>query len=215
VRTFSQETLETFAWYSRVPVINSLTDAEHPCQALADLLTIQEKKGELEGLTLAFIGDGNNVANSLLLSAALTGMNFRFASPTAYTINDKILSMAREYTEESGADILITEDPGLAVSGADIVYTDVWTSMGQETEAGERRRAFEGYQVNRELMALARADAIFMHDLPAHRGEEVTDDVIDGEASMVFEQSENKMHLLKALLMEIIGGLEIPLADYR
>jgi ornithine carbamoyltransferase len=215
VRTFSQETLETFARYSRVPVINSLTDAEHPCQALADLLTIQEKKGELEGLTLAFIGDGNNVANSLLLSAALTGMNFRFASPTAYTINDKILSMAREYTEESGADILITEDPGLAVSGADIVYTDVWTSMGQETEAGERRRAFEGYQVNRELMALARADAIFMHDLPAHRGEEVTDDVIDGEASMVFEQSENKMHLLKALLMEIIGGLEIPLADYR
>jgi ornithine carbamoyltransferase len=215
VRTFSQETLETFARYSRVPVINSLTDAEHPCQALADLLTIQEKKGELEGLTLAFIGDGNNVANSLLLSAALTGMNFRFASPATYSINDTILDIAREYAEESSAAILITEDPKQAVAGADIVYTDVWTSMGQETEASERRQAFQGYQVNRELMALARADAIFMHDLPAHRGEEVTDDVIDGEASVVFEQSQNKMHLLKALLLEIIGGLEIPLADYR
>jgi ornithine carbamoyltransferase len=215
VRTFSQETLETFARYSRVPVINSLTDAEHPCQALADLLTIHEKKGEFEGLTLAFIGDGNNVANSLLLSTALTGINFRFASPAGYTINDKILGMAREYAEESGADILITEDPEQAVSGADIVYTDVWTSMGQEAEAEARRRAFEGYQVNRELLSMARADAIFMHDLPAHRGEEVTDDVIDGEASVVFEQSENKMHLLKALLLEIMGGLEIPLPDYR
>jgi ornithine carbamoyltransferase len=215
IRTFSQETLETFARYSRVPVINSLTDREHPCQALADLMTIHEKKGELEGLTLAFIGDGNNVANSLLLSAAITGMNFRFASPAGYTIDEEILGTARRHADESSADILITEDPRLAASGADIVYTDVWASMGQEGEAEERRRAFEGYQVNRELMALAHADAIFMHDLPAHRGEEVTDDVMDGEASVVFEQAENKMHLLKALLLEIIGGLEIPLADYR
>jgi ornithine carbamoyltransferase len=215
VRTFSQELLETFARYSRVPVINSLTDAEHPCQALADLMTIQEKKGELARLSLAFIGDGNNVANSLLLSAALTGMNFRFASPAGYTINEEVRRTAREYADASGAEILITEDPGQAVSGADIVYTDVWTSMGQEAQAGERRRAFAGFQVNRDLMSLARPDAIFMHDLPAHRGEEVTDDVIDGEASVVFEQAENKMHLLKALLLEVMGGLEIPLADYR
>jgi ornithine carbamoyltransferase len=215
IRTFSQATLETFAGHSRVPVINALTDREHPCQALADLMTIQEKKGELEGLNLAFIGDGNNVANSLLLGAALTGINFRFASPAGYTINDEILNIAREYARESGAEIFLTQDPRQAVTGADIVYTDVWASMGQEAEAEERRQAFSGYQVNGELLALARADAIFMHDLPAHRGEEVSDDVIDSEASVVFEQSENKMHLLKALLVEIIGGLEIPLADYR
>jgi ornithine carbamoyltransferase len=215
VRTFSQATLETFAGHSRVPVINALTDREHPCQALADLMTIQEKKGELEGLNLAFIGDGNNVANSLLLGAALTGMNFRFASPAGYAINSEILDAARGYAEASGAEIFLTQDPREAVSQGDIVYTDVWTSMGQEAEAEERRRAFSGHQVNGELLALARDDAIFMHDLPAHRGEEVTDDVIDGEASVVFEQSENKMHLMKALLLEIMGGLEIPLADYR
>jgi ornithine carbamoyltransferase len=215
IRTFSQETLETFARYSRAPVINSLNDVEHPCQALADLMTIREKKGEPEGLTLAFIGDGNNVANSLLLGAAITGMNFHFASPASYTISEKILDAGRGYAAESGAEILITEDPRQAVSQADIVYTDVWTSMGQEAEAVERRRAFDGYQVNRELLSLARGDAIFMHDLPAHRGEEVTDDVIDGETSVVFEQSENKMHLLKALLLEMLGGLEIPLADHR
>jgi ornithine carbamoyltransferase len=215
IRTYSQATLEMFAGHSRVPVINALTDREHPCQALADLMTIQEKKDELEGLNLAFIGDGNNVANSLLLGAVLTGMNFRFASPAGYTINNEILNVAREYAQESGAEIFLTQDPRQAVTGADIVYTDVWTSMGQEAEAGERWRAFSGYQVNGELVALARADAIFMHDLPAHRGEEVTDDVIDGEASVVFEQSENKMYLLKALLVEIMGGLEIPLADYR
>ncbi len=214
-RTLSQETLETFAGYSRVPVINSLTDLEHPCQALADLMTIYEKKGELEGLTLAFIGDGNNVANSLLLGAAITGMNFRFASPAGYTIIDKILDKARGCANESGAEIVITEDPEQAVSQADIVYTDVWTSMGQEAETEKRREAFAGYQVNSELLSLAREDAVFMHDLPAHRGEEVTDDVMDGQASVVFEQSENKMHLLKALLLEILGGLEISLPDYR
>ncbi len=215
IRTFSQKTLEDFASYSRVPVINSLTDLEHPCQALADLLTIYEKKGELKGLTLAFIGDGNNVAHSLLLGAALAGMNFRFASPAGYEINEDILNAARQYAAESGSEILCTEDPRQAVSGADIVYTDVWASMGQEAEAEKRQRAFAGFQVNSELLSLAGEDAIFMHDLPAHRGEEVTDDVIDGESSVVFEQSENKMHLLKALLMEILGGLEIPLADYH
>jgi ornithine carbamoyltransferase len=215
VRTFSQQTLELFASYSRVPVINSLTDLEHPCQALADLLTIYEKKGELEGLTMAFIGDGNNVAHSLLLGAALTGMNFHFAAPAGYEVDGDILNAARQYAAKSGSEILCTADPRQAVTGADIVYTDVWTSMGQEVETEKRRRAFEGFQVNRELLSLAGENAIFMHDLPAHRGEEVTDDVMDGEASVVFEQSENKMHMLKALLMEILGGLEISLPDYH
>jgi len=214
-RTFSHHTLETLAAYSRVPVINALSDLEHPCQALADLLTIYEKKGELEGLSIAFIGDGNNVAHSLLLGATLSGMSFRIASPTGYTANEKILNLALQYAAESGGAILCTEDPRQAVSQADIVYTDVWTSMGQESEAEKRRRAFAGYQVNSELLSLAKEDAIFMHDLPAHRGEEVTDEVIDGLQSVAFEQSENKMHLLKALLVEILGGSEILLPDYR
>jgi ornithine carbamoyltransferase len=215
VRTFSHRTLETFARYSRVPVINSLTDLEHPCQALADLFTIHEKKGQLEGLTLAFIGDGNNVANSLLLGAALTGMNFRIASPPGYGIQSEILDKAKQYAAASGSEIALLEEPRQAVSGADIVYTDVWTSMGQEAEAEKRRKAFAGYQVNSELLSLATKDAIFMHDLPAHRGEEVTDDVMDGESSVVFEQSENKMHVLKALLADMLGGLEISLPGYR
>jgi ornithine carbamoyltransferase len=215
VRTFSHEALETFARYSRVPVINSLTHVEHPCQALADLFTIFEKKGQLEGLTLTFIGDGNNVANSLLLGAAITGMNFRIASPPGYTIRKEMLATAKQYAAESGAEITLLEDPRQAAAGADIVYTDVWTSMGEEAEAEKRRKAFAGYQVNNGLLSLAAKDAIFMHDLPAHRGEEVTDDVMDGENSVVFEQSENKMHVLKALLADMLGGLEIPLPDLR
>jgi len=214
VRTYSQQTLETFASYSRVPVINSLTDMEHPCQALADLFTIYEKKGELQGLNIAFVGDGNNVAHSLMLASTLCGMNFRIASPKGYRVNDKILSKAQQYALENGAKIFIIEDPREAVEGADVVYTDVWTSMGQEAEAEKRRQAFAGYQVNRSLLALAREDAIFMHDLPAHRGEEVTDEVMDGSQSVVFEQSENKMYLLKALLTDILGGTEI-LSGYR
>jgi ornithine carbamoyltransferase len=214
-RTFSHLTLETLAKYSQAPVINSLSDREHPCQALADLLTIYEKKEGLEGLTLAYIGDGNNVANSLVLAATLCGINFRMASPAAYALKADILSLARNYAAASGSTVFCTQDPRQAVSGADIVYTDVWTSMGQESEAEKRRKAFTGYQVNTELLSLAKEDAIFMHDLPAHRGEEVTDDVMDGPRSVVFEQSENKMHLLKALLMDLLGGLEIGLADYR
>ena len=214
-RTFSHKTLETLARYSRVPVINSLSDLEHPCQALADLLTIYEKKEEFEGLTLAYIGDGNNVATSLILATTLCGINFRMASPAAYALKGTMLDLARDYAAESGCAVFCTEDPREAVTGADVVYTDVWTSMGQESEAEKRRQAFAGYQVNTELLSLAREDAIFMHDLPAHRGEEVTDDVMDGPQSVVFEQSENKMHMLKALLMDLLGGLEIELADYR
>lgn len=214
-RTFSHQTLEELARYSPAPVINSLSDLEHPCQALADLLTIYEKKEGLEGLTLAFIGDGNNVANSLLLAAAICGMHFRIASPADYTVKESILNLARDYAMESNGSVLCTENPREAVSGADIVYTDVWTSMGQESEVEKRRRAFIGYQVNSGLLSLASEDAIFMHDLPAHRGEEVTDDVMEGPQSVVFEQSANKMHLLKALLVDILGGLEISLSDYE
>jgi ornithine carbamoyltransferase len=211
-RTFSHRALEVLAEYSAVPVINALSDWEHPCQALADLLTITEKKGELQGLTLAFIGDGNNVARSLMLAASLSGMNFRIASPSAYAIDQETLSLAQNSAADG--DIVCTEEPRLAVEGADVIYTDVWASMGQEDEAKQRLKAFAKYQVDAALLALAKPDAIFMHDLPAHRGEEVTDEVIDGERSVVFEQAENRLHAQKALLAALLGGLEIPLAGY-
>ena len=214
-RTFSHQTLEILAGYSDVPVINALSDLEHPCQALADLLTIYEKKGELSGLTLAFIGDGNNVANSLLLAASLTGVNFRIASPPGYRVQERILNLAQGYAIDSGAEIYCTEEPQLAVSGADIVYTDVWTSMGQEVEAEQRRQVFAGYQLSSELLSLAKEDAILMHPLPAHRGEEVAEGILDSPQSVVFDQAENRMYLQKALLAQILGGLEIPLAGYR
>jgi len=213
-RTFSHQTLEILATYSRVPVINALSDLEHPCQALADLLTIYEKKGELNGLTLAFVGDGNNVAHSLLLAASLMGMNFRIASPTGYTVQERILQLAQGYATSSGAEILCTEEPRLVVSGADVVYTDVWTSMGQEAEADRRRQIFANYQVNSELLSLAREDAILMHPLPAHHGEEVAEGILASPKSVVFDQAENRMHLQKALLAGILGALGIPLAGY-
>jgi len=211
-RTFSHQTLEVLASHSNVPVINALSDLEHPCQALADLLTIYENKGELEGLTLAYVGDGYNVANSLILAAALTGINFRFASPRGYEIQERILHQAQSYAIDSGAEIFCTEEPHLAVNGADVVYTDAWTGMGQEAEADKRRQAFAGYQVNNELLSLAREDAIFMHCLPAHHGEEVAEGILDSPQSVVFDQAENRMHLQKALLADMLGGLEIPLA---
>jgi len=214
-RTFSHQTVEILASYSGVPVINALSDLEHPCQALADLLTIYEKKGELGDLTLSYVGDGNNVANSLLLAASLTGMNFRIATPARHAIQERILRLAQDYAITSGARIFCTEEPQLAVSGADVVYTDVWTSMGQEMEAQERRSIFINYQVNSELLSLAKEDAILMHPLPAHRGEEVAEDILDIPQSVVFDQAENRMHLQKALLAQMLGGLGIPLAGYR
>jgi len=214
-RTFSHQTLEMLASYSSVPVINALSDLEHPCQALADLLTIYEKKGELQGLTLAFVGDGNNVAHSLLLAASLVGMNFRIASPSGYAVQDRILRRAQEYAASNGAEIFCTEEPQLAVMGADVVYTDVWTSMGQEAEAQQRRLIFASYQVNNELLSLARGDAILMHPLPAHHGEEVAEGILDSPQSVVFDQAENRLYLQKALLAVMLGGLEIPLAAYR
>jgi len=213
-RTFSHQTLEVLANYSEVPVINALSDLEHPCQALADLLTIYEKKRKLEGLTLAYVGDGNNVAHSLMLAASLTRMNFRIASPDGYSVREGILHLAQGYAASNGTEILCTAEPRQAVSGADVVYTDVWTSMGQEAEAEQRRRTFAGYQINAALMSLAKEDAMLMHPLPAHHGEEVAEGILDSLPSVVFDQAENRMHLQKALLADILGGLEIPLAKY-
>ncbi|HEY94971.1 MAG TPA: ornithine carbamoyltransferase [Dehalococcoidia bacterium] len=205
-RTYSHQTIEILAEYAGVPVINALSDYEHPCQALADLQTIYEKKGTLKGITLAYIGDGNNIANSLALASALTGMNFRIASPEGYSLTKDVKKQVEKYTLHSGAIITFTSSPEEAVTGADVVYTDVWASMGQEDEAEERRKIFAHYQIDEKLMALAKDDAIFMHDLPAHRGEEVTDKVIESAQSVVFDQAENRLHAQKALLIKFLGN---------
>ena len=210
-RTFSHHSLEVLANYTSMPIINALTDLEHPCQALGDLLTIYEKKGELSGLTLAFIGDGNNVAHSLMLAASLVGMNFRIATPKGYAVQERVLLTAKSFAKNSSAEILCTEQPSLAVTGADVVYTDVWTSMGQETEAEQRRQIFADYQVNSELLSSAKEDAILMHPLPAHHGEEVAHGILDIPKSVVFDQAENRMHIQKAILAQMLGGLEIPI----
>jgi ornithine carbamoyltransferase len=204
-RTFKQETVVELARYADVPVINALSDGEHPCQALADLLTIREKKGSLPGVTVAFIGDGNNVANSLALGAGLAGMHLRLASPRGYEISEDVMNAAMAACRESGGSIHQTNDPQEAVRDADVVYTDVWASMGQEKEAGVRREDFAGFTVDSTLLSKARSDAIFMHDLPAHRGEEVTDEVIESAQSVVFDQAENRLHAQKALLSLILG----------
>jgi len=212
-RTFHHQTLDTLAVYSDIPIINALSDTEHPCQALSDLLTIYEKKGELPDLTLAYIGDGNNVAASLMLAASLAGMRFKIASPKGYQLPENVCDLAREYAGDSGAHIICTEDPAEAASGADAVYTDVWTSMGQEDEASRRRHIFADYQINKKLLSLAHEKAIIMHPLPAHHGEEVAEGILDSKQSVVFDQAENRLHLQKAILAEILGGLEIPLAS--
>jgi len=205
-RTFSHQTLLALAEHSSVPVINALSDLEHPCQALSDLLTIFEKKGKLAGLTLAFIGDGNNVANSLLLAASLSGMNFHIASPSGYEIKREILARGQELAAFSGSQVQLTSEPNEAVKDADIVYTDVWTSMGQETEAEKRRPVFSGYQVDEKLLSLAKRDALFMHPLPAHHGEEISPGLLDSPQSVVFDQAENRLHLQKAILAKLLKG---------
>jgi len=197
-RTFAHATVESLAEHATVPVINALSDKEHPCQALADLLTIYEKKGRLEGLTLAFIGDGNNVANSLLLASALVGMNFRIASPVGFEVSDEVVDLARDLAQ--GSKILRVGQPKVVADGADVVYTDVWASMGQEAEAERRRKDFAGYQVNAELLSLAAKDAILMHPLPAHHDEEIAPGLIDSPQSVVFDQAENRLHVQKAIL---------------
>ena len=205
-RTFKQETVEELARWADVPVINALSDGEHPCQALADLLTIYEKKGRWQGLTLCFVGDGNNVARSLMLGSAMVGMTFRIASPPGYAVPQTLVDKARHLAAASGGAIVCIDSPQEAARGADVLYTDVWASMGQEGELEKRRRDFAGYQVGPELVALAAPDAIVMHDLPAHRGEEIADEVIEGPQSVVFDQAESKLHILKAVLAFILAG---------
>jgi len=204
-RTFAQSTLEALAKYASVPVINALSDDEHPCQAVADLLTIYEKKGRFAGLSLAFVGDGNNVAASLAQGSAMVGMNFAIASPDGYGLPASVLAQAERLASRTGVSVRVVSAPEEAVRGADIVYTDVWTSMGQEDQHGERLRAFAGYQVNQRLLSLAAPDAIFMHDLPAHRGEETVDEVIDGPQSVVLDQAENRLHAQRAILALLMG----------
>jgi len=204
-RTFSQQTIDELAHWSSVPVINALSDRFHPCQALADIFTLQEKFGDLRGLKLAFVGDGNNVAHSLMLTALRLGMNFSIATPAGYEPDAEIVEQAEALAAVSGADLVITNDPCEAVRGAHAIYTDVWASMGQEDERETRRVTFAPYQVNQELLAHASDDAVFMHCLPAKRGEEVTDPVIESEQSVVFDQAENRLHVQKALLLMLIG----------
>jgi len=208
-RTFSQETLDILASHSSVPVINALSDLEHPCQALADLFTIYEKKGKFPGLTLAFIGDGNNVANSLLLSACLVGMNFHFASPPGYGIKEEIVNQGKKLAALSGSHVLITNNPYEATKDADTVYTDVWTSMGQEAEKEKRRIAFSGYQVDNRLLSSAKGNVLFMHPLPAHHGEEVSAGLLEDPHSVVFDQAENRLHLQKSLLVKLLSNPKV------
>jgi ornithine carbamoyltransferase len=208
-RTFSQETLNILAAHSSGPVINALSDMEHPCEALSDLLTIYEKKGKLLGLTLTFVGDGNNVANSLLLSACLLGMNFHFASPPGYEIKEEVLNQGKKFAALSGGQIKLTSNPHEAAKDADIIYTDVWVSMGQEAEAEKRRRDFSGYQVDNKLLSLAKRDVLFMHPLPAHHGEEISAGLLDDPRSVVFDQAENRLHLQKALLVKMLSNPKV------
>jgi ornithine carbamoyltransferase len=203
-RVFSQNTILELAHWSSVPVINALSDMYHPCQALADVMTIRERFGTLRGLKVAFVGDGNNVAHSLMLSAVRLGASLAVATPVGFGPNPEIVSQAEGLAAASGASLLIANDPAEAVSCAHVVYTDVWTSMGSESEAERRRMAFSKYQVSQSLFALARPDAIFMHCLPAHRGEEVTDEVIESPRSVVFDQAENRLHAQKALLLMLV-----------
>jgi ornithine carbamoyltransferase len=210
VRTFAQSTLEELARWAGVPVINALSDAQHPCQALADLLTIYEHKGEFPGLKLAYIGDGNNVAVSLALAAASVGLSFTIAAPKGYEMPAPAMKRALALAAQNECFIEVTDDPGVAVLGADIVYTDVWTSMGQEAESEARRKAFAGFQLDDKLVSMAKHDAIIMHPLPAHYGEEVAQGLLDGPQSVVFDQAENRLHVQKALLADMLGGLCFP-----
>jgi ornithine carbamoyltransferase len=206
LRTFAHETIDQMAHHASVPVINALSDLEHPCQALADYFTLQERFGGLKNICLAYVGDGNNVAHSLLLTCACLGSSIRIATPKGYEPNAKIVADARKIAKQTGAQIELLTDPGAAIAGADAVYTDAWASMGQEGEAELRAGIFPPYQVNAKLMAEAVPHAVFMHCLPAHRGEEVTDEVMDSEQSVIFEQAENRLHVQKSILYLLLGG---------
>jgi ornithine carbamoyltransferase len=205
LRTFGQDRLEALAEGATVPVVNSLSDYEHPCQILADLLTIREHRGGLEGAVIAYVGDGNNVTHSLLLGGAMAGMHVRVATPIGYEPIPQVVGRAREIARDTGGSVRVGNDPLAAVEGSDVIYTDVWASMGQEAEHAERVLVFTPFQVNGKLVARAAPDAIILHCLPAHRGEEITDDVIDGPQSVVWDEAENRLHTQKGLLLWLLG----------
>ncbi len=204
LRTFAHQTAVDLAKAAAIPVINALTDLLHPCQAMADFFTLKENRGDLKGMKLAYIGDGNNVCHSLLFAAAKTGMTISVATPAGYEPGQNVLQQAEQDGQATGVRILVTSDPEEAVQDADAVYTDVWASMGQESEKAKRAEIFASYQVNRQLMDRAKSSALFMHCLPAHRGEEVTDEVIDSPQSIVFDQAENRLHVQKAIMLLLL-----------
>ena len=205
IRTFAHQDVLDLAKYGTVPVINALTDDLHPCQAMADLMTVYEHKGKLEGLKLAYVGDGNNVAHSLLYACAKAGMHMSVATPEGYACAEEVVENAKADAKETGSRILITNDPEEAVAGADVVCTDTWTSMGQEAEKAERVKIFKDYQVNAALFAKSKEDSVFIHCLPAYRGYEVTEDVIDGPRSIIFDEAENRLHAQKAILATLMA----------
>ena len=206
IRTFSQKELEEYAEWSSIPVINALTDLEHPCQALADYLTIQEKFGKLKGINLSYIGDGNNVANSLMICGAMLGVNVKICSPVGFQADSQVVEKAR-LLSSFGSKISIANDPSNAVKEAQVIYTDVWASMGQEEEHLKRKELFEKYKVDQKLIGLADEEVIVLHCLPAHRGEEITEEAIESSRSYVFDQAENRLHVQQALLAAQLGGL--------
>ena len=206
LRTFAHETVTTMAAHASIPVINALSELEHPCQAMADMLTLQEHFGDLRNVHLAFLGDGNNVAHSLMLAAASLGATISVGTPQGYEPSEDVLTAARELAAASGGQVLVVNDPLQAVAGADAVYTDVWASMGQEDEAAERRKIFLPFQVNQKLFSYAAKHALFMHCLPAHRGDEVAAAVIDSPRSVVFDQAENRLHIQKAIMVLLLEG---------
>jgi ornithine carbamoyltransferase len=206
LRTFSHETVTTMASHAGIPVINALSNLEHPCQAMADMMTLQEQFGDLRGVHLAYVGDGNNVAHSLMLAAASLGASISVATPNGYEPDAGVTQDARVLANVSGGSVRVTNDPVEAVAGADAVYTDVWASMGQEGEAADRSKVFAPYQVNRKLFSCAARHAVFMHCLPAHRGDEVTAEVIDSPRSVVFDQAENRLHVQKSILVLLLDG---------
>lgn len=206
IRTFSQQEIEEYGEWSTIPVINALTDLEHPCQALADYLTIQEKFGELKGINLSYIGDGNNVANSLMMCGAMLGVNVQICSPEGFNADSQIVEKAKSLSE-FGSKISISNDPLKAVKEAQVIYTDVWASMGQEEEHMKRQKIFKNYKVDQNLIKLADKEAIILHCLPAHRGEEITEEALESQSSNVFDQAENRLHVQQALLAVQLGGI--------
>ncbi|MDD2866596.1 MAG: ornithine carbamoyltransferase [Candidatus Omnitrophica bacterium] len=204
-RVFKHKDVVDLARYAQIPVINGLSDLYHPCQTLADIFTVREKRGTLKGLTLTYVGDGNNVCHSLLQITSLMGMHMRVAAPKGFAPQKDILNEAQALAKNVGSSIVVTQDPKEAVRGSDVLYTDVWASMGQEREAARRARIFKKYQINKELLALAKKDALVMHCLPAHRGSEITDEVMDSPNSVVFDEAENRLHVQKAIMMKLLN----------